>query len=93
MVKPLQQRCCPLVGGGVAVERMCEPSLSLHVHVNVVNCSRQGLHLIILAVGELDGVQVTLGTGDVLIGRYQIITSLCGHRVANLSIAAGGEDN
>ena len=87
MVKPLQESCCPLVSGAVTIHCMLVSFTSLHVGVYVVHCTVQGFHLLGFAVWELNGLQVTVRTGDVGRCCNDVVPCLCGQGVPHLHVA------
>ena len=73
--------------GAVTLHGMLVSLRSLHVRVDVVDGAVEGVHLGRLAVRELDGVQVALGTRDVLRRGDHIVACLRSHGVAHLHVA------
>ena len=79
------------MGDRVTLESVGVAVRCLHVGVDVVCCPLQGAHLVRLTVWKLNGAQVALGVGDVMVGRYKTVTALCSYRVTYLDVA--GETN
>lgn len=88
MVKPLQEGSRSFVGRAVALHGMLVTVGRLHVRVNVVHRPVECIHFWRLAIRELDGVQIALGTRHILRGSDEVVTSLGGHGVARLQVAA-----